>query len=125
MGSVANNKGEFSLGSLNDSTEWIGLDTIASDIAFNITGTFSGTISLQVSNQTDTTKTRYSTVTTYTATSAPLNLPREIGRYFRFIMTAYTSGTAYVGLSKGVDVNGQLVDLNPQGTSSTPSGLYS
>ena len=30
MGSVANNKGEFSLGSLNDSTEWIGLDTIAS-----------------------------------------------------------------------------------------------
>ena len=125
MTQVANNPGEFSLGSLNDSTGWISLDSIVSDIAFNISGTFVGTISLQVSNQSDETKTRYSTVTTYTATSAPLNIPREIGRFFRFAMTAYTSGTAYVGLSKGLDANGQLVNLSPQGVSGTPSSQFS
>ena len=125
MAQVTNNPGEFSLGSSNDSTGWISLDSIVSDIAFNITGTFVGTISLQVSNQSDETKTRLSTVTTYTTTQSPLNIPRELGRFFRFTMTAYTSGTAYVGLSKGIDANGQLTNLSPQGVSGTPTSQFS
>lgn len=125
MGEVANNKGEFSLGSLNDSTGWIPLDSIVEDFAFNITGTFTGTISLQVSNQSDETKTRLSTVTTYTTAQSPLAIPREIGRYVRFIMTIYSSGTAYVGLSKGIDSAGQLVDMRPQTSSNAPAGTFS
>jgi hypothetical protein len=124
MTAVANNPGEFSLGSLNDSTGWIPMDNVLDDIAFNITGTFSGTITLQASNQSDTTKTRYSTIATYTTTSSPLNIPREVGRYIRFIMTAYTSGTAYVGLSKGLDPDGRLFDLAPQGLSGSGTGLF-
>jgi hypothetical protein len=130
MTAVAGSSSEFALGALNavsggtNTQGWIRLDNIVSDIAFNITGTFVGTIALQVSNQTDETKTRYSTVTTYTTTQSPLNIPREVGRYFRFIMTAYTSGTAYVGFSKGIDANGQLVDLTPQGTASAGTGSF-
>lgn len=124
MGTVSGSNSEFSLGSLNDSTGWISLDTIVSDVGFNITGTFVGTITLQQSNQSAATKTRYDDVTTYTAATPQRGLPREIGRYIRFIMTAYTSGTAYVGFSKGLDANGQLVDLTPQGASPTPSGDF-
>jgi hypothetical protein len=124
MGQVANNPGEFSIGSLNDSTGWISLDSIVSDIAFNIAGTWVGTIALQVSNQSDATKTRYSTVTTYTANAGPLNIPREVGRFVRFICTAYTSGTAYVGFSRGLDANGQLTNLTPQGVTGTPSSEF-
>lgn len=124
MTAVPSNPGLFSLGSQNDSTGWIPLDSIIDDIAFNISGTFSGTISLQVSNQTDYTKTQYSTVTTYTATQAPLGLPRDIGRYFRLIMTSYVSGTAYVGISKGRSTGNQLVDLTPQTNSNDPGSTF-
>lgn len=124
MTAVSNNPGEFSLGSLNDSTGWIPMDNVLDDIAFNVTGTFSGTITLQASNQTDVTKTRYSTITTYTATQSPLNIPREVGRYIRLIMTAYTSGTAYVGFSKGLNTDGTLYDLTPQGNSGSGTGLF-
>lgn len=125
MTQVANNPGEFSLGSNGDSSGWIPADASIDDIAFNITGTWLGTIALQVSNQSDVTKTRISTVTSYTANQPPLNMPREIGRFFRLIFTAYTSGTAYVGISKGRNPNGEAFNLAPQGTSSDPSGLYS
>jgi hypothetical protein len=124
MSNVANNLGEYSLGSLNDSTGWIPLDGTVADVAFNITGTFVGAISMQISNQSDYTKTRLSTITTYTSTQNPLNIPRELGRYVRFIMTAYTSGIAYVGFSKGVNGEGRLFDLRPQDNSDTPSGQF-
>lgn len=124
MTAVANSPGEFSLGSADDSTGWIPADASIDDIAFNITGTFVGTITLQVSNQSDVTKTRYSTITTYTTTQAPLNIPRELGRFFRLIMTAYTSGTAYVGISKGRQPNGEAFNLVPQGNTGSPTGQF-
>ena len=124
MTAVAGSQSEFSLGALNASTGWIRYDGVVDDIGFDITGTFVGTITLQSSNQSAETKTRYRTVTTYTAGAGPLAMPRLVGRYFRFIMTAYTSGTAYVGFTRGIDANGQLVDLTPQGTSSSGVGDF-
>lgn len=112
---VANNPGEFAISGLNDDTGWFPYDDVAEDISFNLTGTWVGTIALQVSNQNTVEKTRFSTVASYTVNSEPLNIPREVGRYFRFIFTAYTSGTAYVGLSQGRTALGQLIDLAAQG----------
>lgn len=119
--------GEYSLATTSETTGatgWIPTDHITADFAFNITGTWVGTITLQASNQGTYAKTRYSNVTTYTANTAPLNIPREVGRYIRLIFTAYTSGTAYVGFSKAIDANGQLVTLSPQDQSSDPTGLF-
>lgn len=112
---VAGSPGEFSITGLNDHTGWFEQDNIIEDIGFNITGTWAGTIALQASNQTQYTKTRFSTVASYTSNEEPLNIPREIGRYFRFIFTAYTSGTAVIGLTKGRDTGGALVDIVAQG----------
>ena len=110
---------EYSLGSANESTGWFDTFGVNGDIAFNITGTFVGTIALQVSNQADATKTRFSTVTSYTAVQPPLDIPcsqesGRIARYFRFILTAYTSGTAYVGIDSTYDTLGQPVVLSAQ-----------
>jgi hypothetical protein len=96
---VANNNGEFSLGSLNDATPWLPLFGLSEDPGFSIMGTFVGTITFQISYQSDAVKTRLREPSTYTAPAGPLAIPRADGRYFRFIMSAYTSGTAYVGLS--------------------------
>lgn len=102
MGIVANNPGLFSLASLNDDTGWLDMEAFTSDVAFNITGTWSGTISLFASNQSDLSKTQVSTVATYTGNQSPLNIPRQIGRFVRFQMTGWVSGTAYIGFSKGL-----------------------
>jgi hypothetical protein len=113
---VANNPGEYAIAGLNDDTGWFVYDDVAEDIGFIITGTWVGTITLQVSNQTDFVKTRIAPpIATYTTNQESLNIPREVGRFFRFIFTAYTSGTAYIGLTKGQLMNGQLVDLSTQG----------
>lgn len=125
MGQVANNFGEFSLAGLNDSTGWLCLDQTVEDVAFNITGTFNATITMQVSNQFDYVKTRFSNVTTYTAVQAPLAIPREIGRYVRFIVTVWASGIAYVGISKGISPSGQLFDIQPQTNEANPSSQFS
>lgn len=106
--------GESALGSLNESTGWLQLSGLTDDPGFNITGTFVGTISFQVSNQNSAVKTRYSTPATYTGPTGPLGIPRQNGRWYRFIMTAYTSGTAYVGRtapsSPQVDTNDPVGD---------------
>lgn len=115
MTAVANNPGLWSIASLSDHTGWFPLDNLVDDIGFNITGTWVGTIALQVSNQADYTKTLYSTVVSYSSNQPPLCIPREAGRFFRFIFTAYTSGTAYIGLSKGRDTGGSIIDVPPQG----------
>lgn len=120
---VANNPGEFSLGSLNDSTGWIDIRGVADDFTFNISGTWSGTITLEASNQSDYTKTRTSTVTTYTANTAPRGLPR-VGRFVRFKMTSYVSGAAYVGFSEAKMADGRLIDLAPQSNTNDPTGLF-
>lgn len=124
MSSISGNNAEFSLGSPNDSTGWIDQNAIVEDIAFNITGTWSGTIQLQASNQPDVTKTRYSTITSYTANQAPLNIPRSLARYIRLIFTNYVSGTAYVGFSKGIDSKDQLVDMRPQASSNEGTSTF-
>jgi hypothetical protein len=114
---------EYSLGALGESTGWFDNRSATADVGFNITGTFVGTIALEVSNQAATTKTRYSTVTTYSAPTAPLNIPRELGTYWRFVVTAYVSGTAFVGISPTIDANGQVVHLSPQSVvSGRPTG---
>lgn len=115
---------EFSLQSGSDSTGWIDLRSTVADVCFNITGAWVGTIALQVSNQLDYTKTRYSQVTTYVANQAPLTLPRRLGRYFRFVFTAYTSGTAYIGFAPGVGSNNSLVDLAAQSNTSIPTDAF-
>lgn len=112
---VAGNPGEFAISGASDHTGWFPLDNTIEDVGYNITGTWAGTIALQVSNQNTFTKTRFSTVVSYTGNQSPLNLPREVGRYFRFIFTSYSSGTAYIGLSKGRDSNGALFDIVAQG----------
>jgi len=100
MTAVLGNNGLLALGSLNASTGWLSFAGIVDDIGVDITGTFVGTITLQTSNQDDFAKTAISNIATYTAATLPFALPRIAARYFRLIMTAYTSGTAYVGVSK-------------------------
>ncbi len=100
MTAVAGSPGEFSLGALNETSKWLPLLGLTDDLGFTITGTFVGTVSVQISNQGDETKTRYRTLPdVYTSAAGPLAVPRIAGRWVRFIMTAYTSGTAYVGIS--------------------------
>jgi hypothetical protein len=115
MAQVAGSPGEFTLSSLNDTTGWLPLSGLADDPTFTITGTFSGTISIRISNQAHPVKTRYNTLpTTYTLpTESPLAIPRIAGRWFCFVMTAYTSGTAYIGLTAP----------NRAGTDGTPSSV--
>lgn len=100
MTAVLGNNGEFSLGSLNAATGWFPASGIVDDIGFSVKGTFVGTVTLQMSDQDDYVKTRIDSIADYTAPTGRLAIPRIASRWFRFIMTAYTSGTAYVGLSK-------------------------
>lgn len=100
MAQVAGNHGEFSLGFLNDSTGWVESHGFVDDPCFTITGTFVGTIQVQTSDQSDYVKTRFTVAGTYTAPTGSLAIPRIAGRRYRLIMTAYTSGTAYVGIAK-------------------------
>lgn len=113
---VAGNPGEFAITGANDDTGWIAYDDVVEDIGFNITGTWVGTIALQASNQADRIKTRYSTVVSYTSNQEPLNLPQEVGRFFRFVFTSYTSGTAYIGICKARLTSGAVFDLIAQGS---------
>lgn len=116
-GPVANNPGEFVISGLNDDTGWFPYEDVVEDVSFNISGTWVGTIALQFSNQSDYVKTRIGlgAIATYTANQEPLAIPREGGRFFRFIFSAWTSGTAYIGLSKGRITSGALIDLTAQG----------
>lgn len=100
MTAVPGNTGLFALGSLNASTGWLPFSGIVDDLGADLTGTFVGTVTLQTSSQDDFVKTAISNIASYTVPTAPLGLPRIASRWFRYIMTAYTSGTAYVGLSK-------------------------
>lgn len=124
MTQVSGSPGEFALGSLNDSTGWLQLSGLAGDPGFNITGTFVGTISFQVSNQSNAVKTRYSTPATYTGPAGPLGIPRQDGRWFRFIMTAYTSGTAYIGITAPghAGSDGTPASISPQLDTNVPVG---
>lgn len=129
---VTGNPGEWSIAGLNDATPWIENSGFSQDAAFIITGTFVGTISLQVSNQRDEVKTRLIALsTTYTAPStAPLAIPSgdsvSVAKFYRFIFTAYTSGTAYVGLSKQNTAGGDPVPVSASGQLQTnvPIGDY-
>jgi len=100
MTTVPGNTGLFTLGSLNASTGWLPFAGIVDDVGVDITGTFVGTVTLQTSNQDDAIKTAISNIATYTAATLPIALPRIGARWFRLIMTAYTSGTATVGVSR-------------------------
>lgn len=100
MTAVAGNLGEWALGALNSATPWLPLHGLSDDVCFDITGTFVGTVTFQTSNQDDVVKTRIPPGTDYTAPVGPLGIPRIGSRWFRFIRTAYTSGIAYVGLSR-------------------------
>lgn len=101
MTAVAGNVGEWSLGALNAATPWLPLFGFVDDPCFIITGTFVGTIAVRISNEDDYVKTRFAALsTTYTAPSAPQGIPRISGRWYQLIMTAYTSGTAFVGISR-------------------------
>lgn len=106
----------FSIDVNTPDTGWIDASWLTQDVAFNITGTWVGTIALDISNDpTPTTKTQYSSaVATYTANQAPLGLPRNIGSFFRFRRVAWTSGTAKIGFSNGVDGNGQVKPLSTE-----------
>jgi hypothetical protein len=100
MGQVANNPGEWTLSSLNDATGWFPSSGLDDDPCFSVTGTFVGTIAVQTSNQSDYVKTRIRQETeTYSTPAGPLAIRRVAARYFRFVMIAYTSGTAYIGLA--------------------------
>ena len=124
MTAVAGNNGLFSLGSLNDSTGWLPLFGIVDDPCFGITGTFVGTITLQTSNQSDAVKDKTSSIATYTVPVGSVAVPRIAARWFRLIMTAYTSGTAYVGVGKA-NCAGQdsiPVSLSPQMQTNSPVG---
>lgn len=118
--------GEFALGSLGASTGWLPLIGLADDPSFGITGTFVATIELQVSYQADYAKTRYTTKATYAAAQAPTAIPRNAARYFRLIVTAYTSGIAYVGVSEPnrAGQDGTPSPVSPQMKSSGPGVDY-
>lgn len=115
MAEVAGSPGEFALGALNAATPWLQLFGLAEDPGFNITGTFVGTITFQVSNQSSKVKTRVSEPASYTAIAGPLAIPRADGAWCRFIMSAYTSGTAYVGFTKPLGAGQEGVPGNIQG----------
>lgn len=100
MTAVAGNLGEWALGSLNAATPWLPLHGLSDDVCFDITGAFVGTVTFQTSNQDDYVKTRIPPGTNYTAPTASQGVPRIAARWCRWIMTDYTSGTAYVGLSR-------------------------
>lgn len=115
MTAVAGSPGEFTLGSLNDATPWFPLFGLADDPGFNITGTFVGTITIQTSNQGDEIKTRVSALpTTYTTATGPRAMPRNASRWFRAVMTAYTSGTAYFGLTAPNSIDGVPASISGQ-----------
>lgn len=101
MGQVANNPGEWTLSSLNDTPGWFPLFGLEDDPCFTLTGTFVATVAIQTSNQSDFVKTRYRQETeTYATPVGPLAIRRVAARWFRPIITAYTSGTVYFGLAK-------------------------
>lgn len=124
MTAVAGNPGEFSLGFLNDSTGWLPLSGLSDDPCFTISGTFVGTIQAQTSDQSDYVKTRFTVAGTYTTPQGSLAIPRIAGRWFRLIMTAYTSGTAYVGVGKPNIAGADPVacTLSPQVFTNNPVG---
>ena len=83
-------KSEYSLGVLNADTGWLDLSNANDGFGFVIAGTFVGTITLEVSSQQDTVKTRTRTVTTYTTPIVelggmqivpgdPMSVPAEAG----------------------------------------------
>lgn len=116
MTAVAGNPGLFALGALNAESGWLQLFGLEDDIGFNIAGTFVGTITLRVSNQSANTKTYYSDLpTTYTTATGSRAVPRKAGRWLNFVMTAYTSGTAYVGITApNVAGSGEPASIAPQ-----------
>lgn len=124
MTAVAGNPGEFSLGFLNDSTGWLPLSGLSDDPCFTISGAFVGTIQVQTSAQSDFVKTRVTVAGSYTTPQGSLAIPRNADRWFRLIMTTYTSGTAYVGLSKpNIAASDPIAcNLSPQVFTNNPVG---
>jgi len=117
MTQVANNPGEWSLSGLNAATGWFPSFGLNDDPCFSLTGTWVGTVAVQTSNQTDYIKTRYRQETeTYSAPAGPLAIRRVAARYFRFVMIAWTSGTAYIGLAapNRAGDNGTSSSIQPQ-----------
>lgn len=121
MGVVTTSPGEFALGSLNDSTGWLPLFDSTEDPCVTIRGTFVGTIALQTSDQPDATKTRTTDITTYAAAAQPFAMPRQLGGWFRLVMSAYTSGTAYIGVGAPVGPDGVPIRLRPQVATNAPA----
>ena len=123
---VRQSQSEFLLAALNEETGWFDLRGATADFGFTLySASFVGTVELQVSNQlSEPPKTRYTTVTSYSASAGPLNIPREVGSFVRFIVTAYTSGSMYVGISPTIDANGQVIYPNPQGNTNHPVGTF-
>lgn len=122
MPAVANSPGEFELSALSASTGWIPLFDASDDPCVTIRGTFVGTLTLQTSDQASATKTRTTTVTTYTAAAPTFALPRILGGWFRMIFTAYTSGTAFIGIGAPHGPDGTPVRLAPQIETNAPVG---
>jgi hypothetical protein len=116
---VAGNLGEWALGSLNAATPWLPLQGLSDDVCFDITGTFVGTVTIQTSNQDDFVKTRISSIASYTGAVSPLGIPRIAARWFRVQMTAYTSGTAYLGLSRPNTAGKDPIPVNLTGQMQT------
>lgn len=123
-------KSEYSISGSGDGTLWFDYSVATDPISFTITGTWSGTIELQVSNEqpatpSTSTRSRYSTVSSYTANQGPLEIPLNIGCYFRFVFTAYTSGTAYIGIGPTtVQRDEQRAFVAPQSTRNSLSSEF-
>lgn len=121
MAIVASNPSEYSLSSPNDATGWLSAVGIEDDIGFSLMGTFSATVSIDVSYQDDVVKTRYRTLPdVYTVPVGPLAIPRIAAPWFRFRLSTYASGIVYVGVSTprraGRDGTASPITTQPQGS---------
>jgi hypothetical protein len=84
-----------------DDNGWFDTSALPEDASFTISGTWIGSIALDVSNEEyeqGVARSQYRTAATYTSNTGPNEIPRNIGRFIRFRRSAWTSGTAYIGV---------------------------
>src|SRR5690349_16488276 len=104
-------------GGNNADSGWLDISWLTADISFSIYGTFVGTVALDVSDDPALPKNNYRTPKTYTTGQDPLGIPRNIGSFIRFRRQSWVSGVALIGLSNGINSNGQVKPVSVQSQS--------
>jgi hypothetical protein len=100
----------------NTSTEWFRLDQAAAETKFMLTGPFSGTVSLQYSNNgTYQNKGTDFTTDPRTFTAAGVyEIPFGIARFVRFVGSGWASGTCVPSFGHTKNSNGGLFIPTPE-----------